>query len=298
MVNLSVLKDFSEIVHYDDINIPIYVKTGNLSYFPQKKALCHWHGDIEFIKSLKGEMYYYVNGQKFLIREGDALIINSKQLHYGFSNENQDCEFLCVLFKPQLLSGSIGIKNKYIDPIIEHSCIAQQYLNAEITEEAKLIRFFDELAEIYEKKEPGFELHALSRLNLMWLNWFSLVSGKLNTKEYTDNPDVLIQKNMVAFIYDNYKSKITLDEIAQAGGVCRSKCCQIFKNYLKRTPIDFLNTYRLEVSIGLLSGTNLSITEIAFSCGFNNPSYYAEIFLKYKGCSPKNYRLLQIKEIR
>ncbi len=97
--------------------------------------------------------------------------------------------------------------------------------------------------------------------------------------------------NLLIYSYQNYASRLTLDEIASSGGVCRSKCCQIFKKYLNHTPIEFLNTYRLKVSPYLLVQTNTPITEIAFSCGFNHLSYYSEMFRSYYGCTPKDYRL-------
>lgn len=45
-VDINVMKDDSEIIHYNNINIPIYIKTSKLSYYQDKKAICHWHDDI------------------------------------------------------------------------------------------------------------------------------------------------------------------------------------------------------------------------------------------------------------
>ena len=86
-------------------------------------------------------------------------------------------------------------------------------------------------------------------------------------------PDLLVQRDMVSYIYSHYSESINLDEIAAAGKVCRNKCCQIFRRYLNQSPIDFLNHYRLEVSCHLLNNTKLSIAEICTACGFNHQSY-------------------------
>ena len=53
---------------------------------------------------------------------------------------------------------------------------------------------------------------------------------------------------------------------------------------------DFVNLYRLEKSKILLKNEDLSITEVALECGFNSGSYYAELFKKYNGCTPRNFR--------
>lgn len=81
MNGVSILKDASEIVHYNNPNIPVYLKERWLSSYTNMEALCHWHEDIEYVKALKGHMVYYVNGEKLQISEKDALIVNARQMH-------------------------------------------------------------------------------------------------------------------------------------------------------------------------------------------------------------------------
>lgn len=101
------------------------------------------------------------------------------------------------------------------------------------------------------------------------------------------------KKDMVSFIHRHYTEKLSLASIAASGSVCRSKCCALFKRYMRQSPIDFLNCYRLEVSRGLLENTSMSITQIATSCGFNHLSYYSRLFLRNYGCTPGDYRKKQ-----
>ena len=86
--------------------------------------------------------------------------------------------------------------------------------------------------------------------------------------------------------YDN----IDLEDIAAAGNISRSKCCQIFKKYMQQSPVAYLNAYRMELSCNLLKTTSYSITSIATSCGYNHLSYFSKIFLKKFGCTPMEYR--------
>lgn len=72
--------------------------------------------------------------------------------------------------------------------------------------------------------------------------------------------------------------------------VCRSKCCKIFKEFLGKTPIEYLTEYRINKSIGLLKTTDMSITEIAVSCGFCGSSYFTETFVKIMKCTPSGFR--------
>ena len=68
--------------------------------------------------------------------------------------------------------------------------------------------------------------------------------------DYLD-PDAAVQRKMVQYIYKNFSDRITLDEISNAGGVSRSKCCRVFKQYLQQSPVDFLNLYPKSSKSGL-----------------------------------------------
>jgi transcriptional regulator GlxA family with amidase domain len=97
-------------------------------------------------------------------------------------------------------------------------------------------------------------------------------------------------KEMVGFIHTHYAEKVTLDDIAGAGMMCRSKCCRLFKESLHQTAIEYLLHYRIQKSLGLLMETDLNITEISDTCGFRSASYYTEVFNKIMGTSPRNYK--------
>jgi AraC-like DNA-binding protein len=72
--------------------------------------------------------------------------------------------------------------------------------------------------------------------------------------------------------------------------MCRSKCCSLFKQTLHQTVFAYLPHYRIRKSLNLLTGTRMSVTEIAGRCGFNSASYYTELFTKTVGMTPRDYR--------
>ncbi|MDR1654387.1 MAG: helix-turn-helix transcriptional regulator, partial [Treponema sp.] len=96
--------------------------------------------------------------------------------------------------------------------------------------------------------------------------------------------------HILGFIHTHYAEKITLDDIAGAGMMCRSKCCRLFRQTLHQTAIEYLHHYRIRKSLDLLRETDLGITGISEACGFNGASYYTEVFTKIMGTSPRNYR--------
>jgi AraC-like DNA-binding protein len=56
------------------------------------------------------------------------------------------------------------------------------------------------------------------------------------------------------------------------------------------TPINYLLTYRIERAARKLLGSDLSVTQIAYDCGFNDLSYFIKTFKTFKKVSPKDYR--------
>jgi AraC family transcriptional regulator, melibiose operon regulatory protein len=291
MTNLNLMKDASEILHYNNPAIPLYIGKTRIFSYPHLSALCHWHDDIEYIGMRKGHMAYNVNGKKIMIHEHDGLLINSRQMHYGYSDDGTDNEFYCIVFKPQLLTTNQELMRKYIEPVTENVSVPCYYLPAAEVPAGKIIKGFDRIFHLNEMRNPGFELAILSELQIFWTEWFNMLKPYSVLQGKKTDKDIAVQKLMMRFIYANYMSRITLDDIASSGSVCRSSCCRIFQRYFNKSPNDFLNSYRLEVSMNLLLDTTLSITDISFSCGFNSPSYYTEIFSQYKGCTPTEFRM-------
>ena len=289
-VSMNIMKDASEIVRYDAAGIPLYIQRDHLSSYPDRRALCHWHDDMEFIKVLKGKMIYYVNGRQVLLKENDGIMVNSRQMHYGCSVGQADCVFICILIHPSMLSASRALFQKYVSPVLEDRDTEFIYLDSTRSDHAEILY---NLEEIYERKTEtalGYELEIMGLLYAIWKAVFCLMKTQPHSEAAAEHADVKLQRDMVSYIYQHFSERLSLADIAASGGVCRSKCCLIFKKYLSQSPTHFLNSYRLEVSSHLLKNTDKSITEIAMECGFNHLSYYSEIFLKYYGCTPRNFR--------
>ena len=63
-----------------------------------------------------GEMQYNVNGEILTLQAGEGLVVSSRQLHYGFSDEHRECDFLCVLLHPLLFCSTPAVEQAYIAP--------------------------------------------------------------------------------------------------------------------------------------------------------------------------------------
>lgn len=286
MINIDIMQDASEVVHYDRHAVPLYIRLGVLRNYPEMRALCHWHHDLELIYIRSGVMNYSINGETVLLEPGDTLFVASRQMHYGYHSEKQDCEFVCILCHPSLFSGNPTVEREYIAPVSDGVPYIHFRRNA----------YTGQLMErIWELKnsDPGdYELEVIGCLLLILAQVYREVA--VCSENAPRRNDLNIQRDMVAHIQQHYTQPLTLNEIAAAGNVSRSKCCQIFQMYTHQTPIAFLNDYRLEVSRSLLKNTSANISDIAFSCGFNHLSYFTKLFTRKFLYTPREYR----KQIR
>lgn len=287
----KIMRDASEIVRYDEVGIPLSIREGFLSAYPNHRALCHWHEDIEWVYIRSGQMNYYMNGKRVLLNTGEALMVNSRQMHYGYSENGQDCDFIRILCHPKIFITNSVLYQSYIAPVLSNPSLEYLHLKPEFPEDAEALQLLPEILRIKKEHPAAYEIEAAALLSLLWcrlLRSHPMMPNEAAAKP--KEPDLLVQRDMVSYIYSHYSESINLDEIAAAGKVCRNKCCQIFRRYLNQSPIDFLNHYRLEVSCHLLNNTKLSIAEICTACGFNHQSYYSKIFLRTYSCSPRDFR--------
>jgi AraC-like DNA-binding protein/ligand-binding sensor protein len=92
------------------------------------------------------------------------------------------------------------------------------------------------------------------------------------------------------FIQENYTRKVRLKEVADVSGLSAPYFSTVFKEEMGENLSDYLNRLRVDRAAKLLLDTDLSLSEIAGSCGFEDQSWFSKIFKSYIGLSPGKYR--------
>ena len=105
-------------------------------------------------------------------------------------------------------------------------------------------------------------------------------------------------RDALRYMEEHYAAPVTLDELAAAAGMSRRYFCTFFRTMTGRTPMEHLNLYRIETAGELLLSTDRPVSEIAGLCGFDDASYFAKLFRRHMGCSPRRYRTVARGEKR
>ncbi|WHY21381.1 AraC family transcriptional regulator [Paenibacillus sp. G2S3] len=284
---LEVFSDLSEELNYNLPDFPLYVRKGALNHFDKYAAACHWHPDLEFILVLDGEMEYFVNGEIVLIEQGNGIFVNSKRMHYGFSTKKLDCTFIVVVIHPSLLGENTHVGKVYWDEKFGSNTEDYIMITPQSTWGKEILH---SLHRIYEEMNstPCKPLRLLSLATSLCADvgdQIQRIPGQIN-----DDQSWIAVWKMTGFIHHHFDLRVTLNDIATAGSVCRSKCCELFGTYIGQTPNTYLVRYRIQKSSEMLVGTNRSISEIAMNCGFQSASYFSSVFRNETGLTPQNYR--------
>lgn len=105
--------------------------------------------------------------------------------------------------------------------------------------------------------------------------------------------DSLKSEKIKQYIYKNYASSLTLDEIADHFYISPNYLCSIFKKETGGNLIKFINDYRLKRAYELLTTTQMKVHSIAEAVGFRNTSYFCQLFRNSYGDTPENFRRRQ-----
>ncbi|SNR39502.1 helix-turn-helix domain-containing protein [Lutibacter flavus] len=103
------------------------------------------------------------------------------------------------------------------------------------------------------------------------------------------NSKTIIEDIMI----ENFQYDLKITDFAKLCGKSLSSFKREFKECFNTTPNRWLINKRLEHSKILLLGTNLTVSEIGFDCGFKNNSHFIQAFKKIAKVTPNKYRILK-----
>lgn len=278
-----------EKIEYDASDHPLYIRRSTLSdYSPTLSAICHYHDDIEFMYLLRGHISYNVNGRIYRIEKGEGMFVNAGNLHYGYSADGEDCNFICILVNPSLISATQYLYYQYVRPLTHNHAFPAAVLHNDLEWMRDLNLLIVRAYTVYTKKEAGFELALQSIFHRIWLLLY--LNMPKDAKGKTNEAEMSVLRAVVTYIQEHDTEKIDLSDIAAAGNISNSYCCRLFKRYLRQSPMKYLRSCRLNRACTLLSDTSASITEISYRCGFSGTSYFIESFREKYGMTPTSYR--------
>lgn len=251
---------------------------------PQYIMALHWHVEFEIVRILCGTFQLSIDELEYTVEKGSVIFIPAGSVHSGLP---RSCTYECIVFDMNMLMNKNDSCCRLIRKIIDHE-IEPAYVYTESYNDIHQYAWsmFDAIA----SRKEGYQLVVLGSL-------YQVIGTVFSNQYYNPAPEqpprnhkrIIQLKTALEFMESSYNKQITLEEMSGSVDMSPKYFCRFFHEMTHRTPIDYLNYYRIERACYQLMTTDQSITEVAYSSGFNDLSYFIKTFKKYKGTTPKQY---------
>lgn len=269
----------------------IRAKVESISYYPFH---LHKH-DLEIICVLNGSVTICDSAASYTLSYGDVYFFNKNDSHKIVSDDPENI----------VLTVHINLNNyiQYFENLNNCYFICDTYAQpSNYSFDIKHLRF--QLANIYKSytekiSDIKLEQHAKELLTLLTENFQDYIY-----KEDAEHRPALVRLNsqnklyknydrmyhIVDFVTENFRDKITLQQIADIEYLSTAHLSRYIKETLGLTFSQLLSLTRCEETARLLSHTNKTIDQIAAEVGFANRKHLALQFKKWFDQTPTQYR--------
>lgn len=100
-----------------------------------------------------------------------------------------------------------------------------------------------------------------------------------------------VGQRIEAFLSRHFREGVTRERLAREVGLSPSQCARIYRTARNKTLHGRLIELRLEEARTLLTGSGLSIADIAQEVGFESSSHFSQLLKRHNGVTPMAYRL-------
>ena len=254
------------------------------NFHPRYNMTAHWHEECELIRIIKGSFKLKINTTPYELKGGDIVFINSGYIHSGIPN---DCIYECIVFDISFLKKERSMTNSFLNSLITFQQEIQTFYSKE-TEE--VITVLNNIFKTIKEKKKGYDMKLFGLLYyfLGIVEEYNMFSNSINVN-FSNKKKILKLKKVLSVIHKNYMHEVSLEDLAESINMNTNYFCKFFKSLTGTSPIDYLTIYRLECAKKKLKETELSITEVAYDCGFNDSSYFTKVFKKYNNITPTKF---------
>lgn len=249
----------------------------------------HWHEMIEIVYTRSGHAIQQSAQSFYPVSPGDLSVIPPNQLHsYTPTIPSEYYELTVLQFDVSFV----------VNLVQENDAFSKDWLSgnlffpAPVKAEPQILLLLDNILIEMQERHAGY-IQSVAGALLQLLVFLYRASPVLcsSPQEKTALEQCrLLLSNTFDFISDRYQDEsLSVRQAADNACLSVSHFCRLFKQITGRGFHEYLRLYRLSRAEHLFS-SDLSLSEIAFSCGFGSLSAFTRAFKKCRGCTPGRAR--------
>ena len=282
-----------EINRYEDPMFPVglyTVTTHGIEPEGRGHLDLHWHEELQFTMMLSGSFIMQVNGQDYLLKEGQAIFINKDLLHIT-SDLSPDGKYFSINFPDNMLGYWPGsrMEHDYVHPYTGNLMFPVMVFEESCEWHRKVLADLLEVRNVMLGKNFGYQYRTAILLTGIWYEMFTRVGNIAKPSMLFVRRTELMQK-MLGFIHVNYSDALRVADIAAAAEIDEGECYRCFRESIDESPERYLIKYRLSRAADLLDNTELSVEDTARKSGFSSMSIFADSFREKTGLTPAEFR--------
>ncbi|ANY65286.1 AraC family transcriptional regulator [Paenibacillus sp. BIHB 4019] len=254
---------------------------------------CHWHDEAEFLVVLEGEMLFQIDTEYFPVRAGEAVFIDSGDIHAGHSLNGSSCTYCAIVFDVRWLDSTSydAVQETCVRPFQEKKKTFPRHISPDSGWKRQLLFLLRCMINCCRAPYAGFEAAVKGYFYLM-LHEIAIENRACNRSEARTDDRTRIErlKKSILYIQLHYRRQIRIGELAEQIPMSEGQFFRFFKSMTRQTPVEYLNAYRVNQAAELLLHTERKISDIALEVGFDHISYFVKVFRKTLNCTPSDFR--------
>jgi AraC family transcriptional regulator of arabinose operon len=264
-----------------------YLVTGDdrceSGYFTQRDAGSH---DYLVIYTVRGRGLYTHASGTFDSRAHDVVLIEPGRFHrYEVHPDTKQWQRLWAHFVPPP-TWTIWLQWPTIAPGFRKLTLRDRRTRQCVTER---LREAHRIMSSYVAHREPLALNALEAA-LLWCD-------ERNPQADRARLDPRVREGL-DYLCRHLDQPIPLDALAEHCGLSASRLAHLFREQVGMTPVRFLETQRMRRARQLLEVTGMSVAEVGYEVGYDNPFYFSCRFKKATGKSPRQYRDGHVSRVR
>ncbi len=261
----------------------------------QDGLLLHCHTHLQISVCLSGSGVYSIGKKSYEISEGDVVLLNRLENHRCLPNEEGTIfiffEFTEDFIAPQ---GSSEFQYQYLQPFRYDSQRVEPLIGKEESVAKDVRRLVEELKTIYDVQGSGYEheMDALMKMIMAKIRSYYLKSYP--DEQFSKHTSSVGMNEALNYLNNHYMENVKIEEIAKLLNVSESRFRHIFKEIMHINVKSYITLLRIAEAQKLLAKTDMTIDNIAFTCGFGNITHFYKLFREHAKVTPSEYRNISI----
>lgn len=261
----------------------------------------HAHEHLQLCYILSGSCLHWAAGQQYILTKGDLFSIPPFQEHRLSTREAIDFIMIQVDFMPHAINESFRdlaqmqtfVDFAYIRPLISENDLMPKLALPPHMQSVVESLLNDILTE-WKEQEEGYQLAIKAELLKLLVIIGRQYKRYSQTQSQHETQKLALYREAfykaIAYMETHYNEDLHLEELAAKALMSPSYFSYMLKIVKGKSYIELLSTIRIQVSMELLRGTDLNVTQIAVRVGYNHISHFNRTFKKQTGVTPGDFR--------